>query len=326
MRTNCSMLLCVSAIAVRGYSWQLGPEGRLGTKPSDVTFAVRARNGQFVFRTGETIHLELSFTSSAVKKYLVDVSEFERVDVFGFDHVEVEPPSGWEDPFRNYFRFCPSFWQGGLQNAKELSPDPTIVDLELNSWIRFKRPGEYRVTVRSERVSRLNAANRGELVSLRSNSLMLRIVAATEAWQQRMIEGAVRTLDRPRVSTDPPRARWEAAETLRNLGSVAAVQEMARRMKNGNAGYDFISGLAGSPAREATLDEMKTLLLDPPFPVDSKFICAMAVAALPGEATAQTRALQLEFETRFREELRLALRSKRGRALAVSSQTVNSIR
>ncbi len=125
---------------------------------------------------------------------------------------------------------------------------------------------------------------------------------------------------------DAAEARSQAAKIVRYLGTAAAAREMAQRTNSGDVAFDFLLGFVSSPAREAVLDQMKALLVDPDFPVYEQDLCGMSVVALPPDATDQVAAEQRALEARFRDELRAALKNKRGRALEVSTYTVNSIR
>jgi hypothetical protein len=296
--------------------------------PQDVTLRVRTHGGQSTFRIGETIDLDLVFTSRA-PGYQVNISRFDRTDDFKLDRVEVEP-DGWDDPLGLFFRLCPTMFEGGLENTKLLSARPVIVGLELNEWIRFAAPGEYQVTVQSERLTKIDAGGGKRPVSIRSNRLSLRIASATEQWQQQTLKRAVAVLDGPKSAGDDSRvrqgARRLAARTLRYLGTAAAMREMAHRFGSDDYTYECLLGLVGSPARRAALDQMSKLLADDPyFPVDGQFLCAISVVALPQDSTEGLAPQHKALEIRFRDELRAALKNKRGRALAVSKETVGSV-
>jgi hypothetical protein len=97
---------------------------------------------------------------------------------------------------------------------------------------------------------------------------------------------------------------------------------MAQRWNDRGLRSEFTLGLVGSPAREAALDEMKALLVDPNFPVDRDFLTTMSVLALAQDTTEKEPALRIELQTHFRRELKLALETKRGQARAVSMNTL----
>jgi hypothetical protein len=117
----------------------------------------------------------------------------------------------------------------------------------------------------------------------------------------------------------------EAVKALRYLGTPVAAREMARRLTDDDDwASDFMFGLVGSPARDTGLREMKMLLIDPHFPASSRFLRTMAVMTLDPNATGDLLAQREEAEARFRQQLKSALKGKKGQALTVSANTVVS--
>ncbi len=109
---------------------------------------------------------------------------------------------------------------------------------------------------------------------------------------------------------------------MRYLGTPAAAREMARRLNDQNAAYEFKLGLASTPAREAALKSLDELLTDPDFPVNGLFLDTMSLVALPAEETPNRPAEREELEAKFRRQLIDALGRKRGAALALSAYTI----
>jgi hypothetical protein len=102
---------------------------------------------------------------------------------------------------------------------------------------------------------------------------------------------------------------------LRYLGTPVAAREMARRLTDDDDwASDFMFGLVGSPARDTGLREMKMLLIDPHFPASSRFLRTMAVMTLDPNATGDLLAQREEAEARFRQQLKSALKGKKGQA------------
>jgi hypothetical protein len=296
-----------------------------GTTPSDVKLTAAFRGDQSTFRVGEVIPLDLSFTSSAPGKYQFDNATYDRSGRLNAEGFSVEPKSGWDDPLELYFRSYACFMAGGLRGFQTLSNKPTVVHLELNEWVRFHEPGRYRVTITSSRVSKNKASFfSGDKVT--SNVLTLTIVNPNKEWPDSTLKAAIAVLDTPTPTTplrqDPLDRRREAAKTLRYLGTPAAARAMARRITGGEFDWDFKLGLAGSPAKDAGLQEMETLLVDPKFAVVDLFLDAMSVIAVPDDAGEDRPAQKEKAEERFRHDLALAVGDKEGTARAVSANTV----
>lgn len=255
-----------------------------GSPPSDLQLSITTRNNQSSFHMGEIIPLDLAFTSSRPNTYQMDMATYDRSGRLNEDQFVVEPKSGFDDPLQLYFRAYKGFMMGGLRGYKSLSTTPATIHADLNEWIRFKAPGQYRLTVISSRVSKVGSNEFGN-PTVTSNSVTLTILPGTKEWQDATLKSAIQILDSTNPPVVPPAnsadPRSQAGKTLRNLGTPEAARELARRMNGTVSDWDFAAGLMGSPARSVALEEMKKLLVDPNFPVSGRFLGTMSVLALP---------------------------------------------
>jgi hypothetical protein len=286
---------------------------------------VTIRNNQSSFHIGEIIPLDLAFTSSSPNTYQLDTATYDLSGRLGEDQFVVDPSNGSDDPLHLYFRAFKGFIAGGLRGFKGLSTTPATIHADLNEWVRFKAAGQYRLTVMSNRVSKVGSNEFGN-PTVTSNSVTLTILPATKEWQDATLKSAVQFLDstKPPVvpALDPAGSRTQAVKTLRYLGTPGAAREMARRMTGAVSDWDLAAGLMGSPARSVALEEMKKLLVDPNFPVNGRFLSTMSVLALPDGIVDNIPEERAEIETQFRQELVSALPQKQGAALAVSNNTI----
>ena len=303
----------------------------LGTQPDDVRLTVRVCGDQSTFGIGEVIPLELSFTSTSANKYQFDNASYDRSGRLNAETFAVEPATGWDDPLDLYFRSFQGFIMGGLRGINPLSTQPTIIHLELNEWVRFKAPGRYGVTVTSSRVSKTGSSSFLSSVKVTSNELTLTFVSPTKQWQESKLQDATAALDGPpltaRPRSDPSHpdqsdSRRQAVKTLRYLGTPGAAREMARRITGGEWDWEFKLGLAGSPSKEAGLEEMNKLLLDPKFPVADQFLTTMSVIAVPDDAGEDRPAQIGKAEEQFLQNLASAIADKEGKARAISASTI----
>lgn len=324
MRRSCLVLFLLQALAAAGYSSPAQPVRGSESAPSDLKLTIRTHGGRSVFQIGETIGLELLFSSTTPKKYLIDIASYP------LDRAAVAPLSGWDNPLGDFHRLCPAMTAVSvLGGTLPLSRKPMTLSLTLNDSVRFKDPGQYQITVESQRVG---IAKTKTLLTISSNRLPITITPAAEQWQEQTLTNAVRVLDLTASAADrtPDQytARWQATDILRYLGTPAAARELARQLKSEDPTFHhgFLSALMESPARDAVLQEMEGLLADRDFPVDDHFLCAMSFVALGPIRTAQTETDLKKLETRFRDELRSAIPNKQGLALEVSSATVGRVR
>jgi hypothetical protein len=295
-----------------------GPQLRISTSSS-------------VYRMGELIPLELSFTSQVPNRYQVNMATYDRSGRMGYEKFLVEPASGTADPIVAYFRSGSFFLGGGLTNFTALSKSPYVMHLNLNEWVRFDRPGHYRLTVTSQRVSdissgKLGFGGTGE--SVRSNTLELEVVEPDEAWQMAELKRILGDFDQsPPAKEDgfSSEQRIAAITRLRYLGSAEAARELARHLRGDENQVDWacMLGLIGSPNKRAGYDEMKKLLADPDFPVSSMFLTTMSI--LPLSPTDAPEILRQERDANWGaawSDLLTETPSKRGKASGVSADTL----
>ena len=283
----------------------------------DIRLTARISSGQTTFRVGELIPLELSFSSTAEQKYQLNPASGDRSGRMNYESFAVEPRTGWSDPLDLYFRTFASVG-GGLTNFQALSQQPMLLPLDLNEWVRFDQPGEYRVTVHSRRATLKGQPSRPVMAV--SNELRLTIVAASTEWQQETLQRAVAVLNSnplPPLPTAGRNSRTDAAKALRYLGTEAATREMAHRSQDPDCRF----GLVGSPFRSAGLDEMKKLLRDPAVAVDRQFLDTLTFLSIP-DTPGQHWQDQNDLSRRSRQELISAAPLKKGVALAVSVKTI----
>lgn len=306
--------------------------GGLSPQPQDVRFVVETADGRTRFRIGETIPLNLSFTSSAAKKYQINLAAYDRSGRMHYETFAVEPDEGWSDPLRAYF-VGGAHMMGGFTNFRFLSPRPTVISVDLNEWVRFDCPGDYVLRVVSRRVGELAGSKpySESATELTSDELRLTILPASAAWQRATLKSAIAALDKSlsgggTTASAPHDAEVVAAmRTLRFLGTAEAVGEMARRMRGENHGADFegMFGLVSSPHRDVALREMRRLMNDPDHPVSSGFVYTLTLLRRDGDLTIETRAAEdAKNREAVRGELLEAVSRKRGRALALTLNTV----
>src|SRR4030095_1874153 len=176
------------------------------------------------FHLGETIPLQLAFSSTVKDRYQLNMAQYDRSGRMNYETFVLTPAGGAVDPLPTYS----DFMMGGLTSFQFLTSQPWELKLNLNEWLRFTKPGEYRLTIFSSRVGVPNSSSRtGAPLRARSNEIRLRIVSATALWQQEVFKKAVVALNAVRPSDPQNRQSFDAAkrdaiETLRFLDTADA--------------------------------------------------------------------------------------------------------
>jgi hypothetical protein len=297
------------------------------TAPSvdrSVVLQVSIVNNQSEFRIGEAIPLQLAFSSAVKERYQINMAQYDRSGRMNYEHFSVSPAEGAVDPLANHQGGV----GGGLTSFKFLAPEPWTITLNLNEWVRFTQPGDYRLTVTSDRVGVKDSSSPlGAMpVTVRSNEVTLRIVRASKAWQKRSFHNAVATLDQP-APTKPQdlekyaTSRRRALETLRFLGTSDAARELAKRMRGEDSGgLDFICvlGLISWPDHEAARGALERELVEPDHPISGNFLYTLRTI---NSDTKNPNQDWREAQRKAVEALIAALPAKRGNALSISLST-----
>ena len=288
-----------------------------------IVLKVSVANNQREFRIGETISLQLNFSTSIKDRYQINMAQYDRSGRMYYERFLVAPAEGAVDPLPHH-----NSYMGGLTTFQFLAPEPQTIRLNLNEWVRFTQPGEYRLTIVSNRIGVRDPANSlgSSAVAARSNEITLKIVAADPVWQKRILREAVTNLDKPAPAKPEEMqhyatTRRQAMETLRFLGSAEAAREMAQRMRGEDSGgLDYICslGLISTPERATARSALQEALADPDHPIDGTFLYTLRmVNSDPATARTNWQAGQ----QRAVEELSAALHLKRGKALSISLST-----
>jgi hypothetical protein len=304
----------------------------LDEKPNSGVQLILSSN-QTKFYLGEVVHLDLAFTSTTPKRYQINLARYDRSGRMNYEEFIVEPKEASQDPLQLYFNSIGVFMGGGLTGFEFLTVSPTIIHLNLNEWARFARPGTYRVRVVSRRVndSSVSSHPAAEPIEAKSNWIELSIVPPDPSWQQQELTKIRQVLKNGITASPaavaPDEARQAVLTQLRYLGTAAAASELAKNLRGEDNHSDFecMFGLIGSPHRDAGLEEMNRLFESPDFPITQMFITTMSILPLdPTEAPETLRTEMEENRKLLNERLMNVLPHKRGKASAVSLDTVLS--
>ncbi len=231
------------------------------TNPDDIEFRVRLVKDTRVYHMGESIELEISYSSQIERKYYGSFAGPTPESIAVTPHVA--PPDGVLDlrELRRDRGMAGSF----LGSAGYVGPQPDTQQLDLCRWYRFQRPGHYSVIVTSTEVSRLKSPEEGggrEPLTLESNPVDLDILPADPAWVAGEIINIQQALDTARNAGE----RVVALQRLALLDTPASVQMLVQLyLANSIGGEEWIfdSGLRDSSQVDIVIPLLATALSDP---------------------------------------------------------------
>jgi hypothetical protein len=257
------------------------------------TLTLRLSGGKSTYFVGETIPLELEFCGRAAADYYFSTSDIRRRPR-GYERFLATPEEVVEDPLHDDFT---SFGFAGsiLSSWHPLDGRPFVLRAELNEWVRFTRPGAYRVSVVSRRLERYS---RAPAPTLTSNTIELEILESPAGWAQSQLARALTGLDAGNADE-----RRRALRELQYLDTREAARELVRRYGEGGDELqpDWRSALMASRFRREMVSAMDARV-DAGDPLPAGFIGDLAsLRALldvgPGAALAGAR-FEVELATR----------------------------
>src|SRR4030081_1863489 len=121
-----TLLLFVAIAVVRSGAQSAPPVDR------KIVLQVSIATNQREFHIGETIPLQLSFSSTVKDRYQINMAQYDRSGRMNYENFSFSPAEGAVDPLPTY-----TGGMGGMTNFKFLSSEPWTIKLNLNEWVRF---------------------------------------------------------------------------------------------------------------------------------------------------------------------------------------------
>ena len=238
--------------------------------PEGVVFTLTLAKPRF--HMGEPIGMTYAFSSTAAGKWKLDMGMYDRSGRLWEETFHVDPSAGTADPIADYFKMSQGFFGGGLRSMPPtLGDKPVELKFELNEWVRFDKPGKYRLYIEAQRISPVvedTAPNapRIQPPPAISNVVELEILPYDAAWSKGQ-------LDEIRKALDAKADDSAASLRLRFLNSPESVEEMAVRLGKESANpWDLQASLIGYIDRKAALETLQKHLTAPDQPVTPRFL------------------------------------------------------
>jgi hypothetical protein len=269
-RCQCLGLTLVALSAVSAAS---------ATAPDDVTLTISLSKTQSSFHVGETIPIELEFKASTAGVYQIEMRDYDRSGRTTSEVYDVSPKG--RDPLETYFKDG-VFMMGGLGGPRSLGPEPVVFHHDLNEWVALDKPGRYKLTVESRRVSL--AADRyspkNGRAPVRSNEITFQVIKSDPAWERRVITDAVSQIE---TSTTDEKSRTRAARTLRFLGTSDAIKASIHELGriDERAQWDLMAGLFGARDQRFVGAELERNMADADVAITGNYLFALAKLEAP---------------------------------------------
>jgi hypothetical protein len=316
----------------------LSPHTTFAGEASGLGMDFKTTTGSNVFRIGEIIPIQVSFTATASDRYLAPCNLFWH-EGFGFPlcyfetprQFTITPAQGWRD----ISSYLIPFTSGGPSfdvPTQNLTREHSIHRETLTDLFRFLQPGEYTVRLTVEIAlddhkphkpplePKMDDGSKPKTVTV-SRDLLIHIVPVDVDWEREVIRKGVDAFS-TRVRPEVGSTYYEAEKAFCYLGTPNAAIAFARLAVEDHAAYGC---LVRSPSVQAAVEEMQRLLVDPETPVSLQFF-ELLVALLGRVQSPHHSAMTIvpKIVDEQREVLFQALPRKQGAAHLVSLMTVLS--
>ena len=244
-------------------------------QPDSASFTIRFSQPATQFHVGETIPIDLLFSSSLPDTFGMSTRSYDRSGRLDEEKFHVTPQG--RDPLRRYYDGSAMFG-GGLSGVVTLTSEPHVLHEDLNEWVALDHPGHYTLYVTTTRIFTQQEDSRNGPIELRSNSLDFDVVAADPAWLQQSLFTAQSILDNPSSTGEEKTA---ALRTLRFLDSPASVRELIRQLAKPDSRldkdeWDPVAGLAGSRQQAMVVRELEQQLGSPDTAISQQYLYILA--------------------------------------------------
>jgi len=194
---------------------------RAGANPADLEFRIRFVKDTVMYHAGESIEVEISYSSQAEKKYHAAWTSPSLQ--FGSETLHISPMEGVVD-VRDLIRG----WAGSIGGTEGyVGSEPHVQRLDLSDWYRFRKSGHYSLIIASNRVSRVRSTEEGggeEHLTLESNALEFDIVPTDPSWSAAELAEIERVVDH----SEDPQELYPALHRLAILDTPASVQKLVK--------------------------------------------------------------------------------------------------
>jgi hypothetical protein len=313
----------------------------LPTLGQTVSLELRTKTGRAEFHVGEVILVDLLFVSDTPNAYErnrgISFPEYYPMP----DNFSVEPTEGWVDPLGDYRKALFSAEHSGrfpiarstMSSKHVLGPEPYVLSLILNDYVRFSRPGHYVLRVEDTGVIRITAGLGAmpEHLALISNRLELVILPADSQWQQNKLRETAETFAQLHEVIDSHARSYsssldESCISLRAMGIPEAGTIMVDALRDDDlfSRCSFHAGILEFPDPKFILVQLRKRFSDPGFPVTYTFFDTMAMISLLAEGRADQLfgPNQEKIDRRLEQQLLSIVSLKRGEA---KTETVSTL-
>ena len=287
-------------------------ERRVSGNPGGLSLEL-SLGGETYYR-GQTIRISLTFKNSSEEKYSVSTATYDRsgrIQDIAF-HVD-GPETGYADPLADYFT---RGWVGGGLSGADADLGEYTQTFDLNEWVRFDHPGQYRVYCTTTRPKKKDQPH--GYITLYSQMVSLSVTEASDNWVQSSITSALTD-----VHSDDPAVRRNGVRRLRFLSRPDSVAELVPLLGERDLGSQALFGVVGYQDWPHVRKVLSEGIRAPDIPVNETYLRALTHVSTPPDKHIVTPDVDdMAGIRRHKEQLQGALTASSDALLAQLAQAI----
>jgi len=254
--------------------------------PADLHFRLSFSGGRAQFHHGELIKVQYDLAADTPGKYRSGDLWYDLSDRSHYESFVSDRPADSADPLEGHWTIWETLYtahmtrRGGV--TKNLTQDPAVESWDLNSYLRFDKPGKYRIYAVTRHVITDPSPGRDAYAGgppIASNILELEILPDDPEWEASQLQHAIETMI---LAQQDVRERQTAVRSISFLQTPDALDAMATHYSGESRDADamLLSGLIGYHDRAAAVKRMEQQLFAVDFGVSRQFLFSLAVMKL----------------------------------------------
>lgn len=150
--------------SARGDDFEVQHQRAVAANPSDLHFHLSLASGQSQFHLGDSIELQYTLTTTAPDKYVMGTRAWDHGRRSTLESFVVDNPTDTADPLPDFWDVYDELYCSDRlhqRSSRILGPSTSQTDsVELIQYLRFKRPGSYRIYAITQQVTHVDAKTR----------------------------------------------------------------------------------------------------------------------------------------------------------------------
>lgn len=263
--------------ALVGDSFEAQHGQALAANPPDVHFKISLDSAQSTFHIGDTIRLKYEFTADSPGKYVAGARFLDHGQRSVLESFFTDRPAEARDSLHDYWDFHRAI-DGNISAPREptlkLSPSPQFDSIELTHYLRFSKPGLYRlyVVTRSALPPGAPVRDQGGPPIASENIVTIRILPQDLAAASREVDEIAACAQQQPTPRFTPVEAFRLFEIATPKARKAAASLYTRRNNYGWSDEIALATILAAPTRAEAIALLRARLSDTTLVADENLI------------------------------------------------------